>query len=787
MGSQFNPVAQAVGLSDPLFAARRKSMFEFLTRVRALGADVDLDIPAIAVIGWQSAGKSSLIEAISGITLPRASGTCTRCPTECQLAHSDAPWTCTVALQLNTAADGRDLQNPQKIQFGQPITEKSEVTERIRRAQRAILSPSTPPDVFLSGADPDQEVPFSRNRIVLHISGPDVADLNFIDLPGLFVGGEEQDIKLIRDLAMSYIEKPSCIILLTVACETDFVNQGAHRLAKEYDPQGERTIGVLTKPDRIPPTEEENWLPYIRGEREDTTMWFCVKCPNTQAINEGITWEEAREEESRFFSHNAAWSTLEEGFKQRLGTGHLTRCLSDKLCELIAERLPDIEQELNKLLEKTNRDLNNLPPPPSSAPLREILRLITEFTRAVEKQSEGIPGRDGLLPQIRPSQDQFRVAVRKTAPRFVPQFSKRPVREVPIDEVSEQEEEEFRFTDAEYPSVLPVSSNKSHLHSKNSSTGSSKSAGSVPDVNTDIRPPFLIGEEIYGEIGLDNGKKIFINDVLETAEWAVTRELPYNYPFIVQKEYIIAFVNQWDDPAQTLFASSVEKVKEITLRVVNTHFGNYTHSHLKQRVSNIIITRLDQCSKETSKRINFHQEVEREPSTQNTHYFKDYRRKFLSFYTGQYHKDSNSDFLERLQRRRYQSSAFNDALESILLNLRKIGFYNVRPLDLAALQASEDSDDALRIMADVRAYFQVAFKRFVDNTIKAIDEELVLGLPRGLHDALVSGLKLDSPDANEICARLVAEHPQIAEKRKGLVAYQKKLLLAQKELFNVLT
>jgi ABC-type branched-subunit amino acid transport system ATPase component len=40
--------------------------------------DVDLDIPAIAVIGWQSAGKSSLIEAISGITLPRASGTCTR-------------------------------------------------------------------------------------------------------------------------------------------------------------------------------------------------------------------------------------------------------------------------------------------------------------------------------------------------------------------------------------------------------------------------------------------------------------------------------------------------------------------------------------------------------------------------------------------------------------------------------------------------------------------------------------------------------------------------------------
>jgi hypothetical protein len=68
--------------------------------------------------------------------------------------------------------------------FGQPIIEKSEVTERIRRAQRAILSPSTPPDVFLSGAGTAAELSFSPNRIVLNIAGPDVTDLNFIDLPG---------------------------------------------------------------------------------------------------------------------------------------------------------------------------------------------------------------------------------------------------------------------------------------------------------------------------------------------------------------------------------------------------------------------------------------------------------------------------------------------------------------------------------------------------------------------------------------------------------------------------
>jgi len=66
---------------------------------------------------------------------------------------------------------------------------------------------------------------------------------------------------------------------------------------------------------------------------------------------------------------------------------------------------------------------------------------------------------------------------------------------------------------------------------------------------------------------------------------AVTRELPNNYPFIVQKGYILAFVEKWDDPAQTLFVATVGKLKELTLRIVETHFEQYTHNHLKQRVS----------------------------------------------------------------------------------------------------------------------------------------------------------------------------------------------------------
>ena len=63
----------------------------------------------------------------------------------------------------------------------------------------------------------------------------------------------------------------------------------------------------------------------------------------------------------------------------------------------------------------------------------------------------------------------------------------------------------------------------------------------------------------------------------------------------------------------------------------------------------------------------------------------------------------------------------------------------------------------------------------------------MLGISNELQEALVRGLKLDSPDAHDTCAKLVAEHSHTAEKRKNLVAAQKKLLLAREELYNVLT
>src|SRR6266581_3468286 len=123
-------------------------------------------------------------------------------------------------------------------------------------------------------------------------------------------------------------------------------------------------------------------------------------------------------------------------------------------------------------------------------------------------------------------------------------------------------------------------------------------------------------------------------------------------------------------------------------------------------IREIVIAHLNQCAEETLVVIGFLLQVEKEPSTKNDHYFKNYRRKFFAVYKGIFNSGSNGDFVQRVQRRIYQSPEFTQALGIIIANLPKIGFPDVKPLELTLLQASEDADDAIKIMADVRAYFQ---------------------------------------------------------------------------------
>jgi len=98
-------------------------------------------------------------------------------------------------------------------------------------------------------------------------------------------------------------------------------------------------LGVLTKPDRIPPGEEERWLRFIRNESESLENgWYCVKQPNSKTLAQGVSWAEARAQENEYFSMNVPWSSLESAYQANLRTSNLTERLSVILSELISKR-----------------------------------------------------------------------------------------------------------------------------------------------------------------------------------------------------------------------------------------------------------------------------------------------------------------------------------------------------------------------------------------------------------------------------------------------------------------
>ena len=179
---------------------------------------------------------------------------------------------------------------------------------------------------------------------------------------------------------------------------------------------------------------------FIRGGGERLTNgWFAVKQPATADLKQGITWEEAREQERLFFSTTSPWSTETE-YRHRFGTKNLTESLSSILSDLIRRRLvppqppdllrlilhlsrsslPELEDELQKFLQDTEASLSEFPPSPSDDAQGDAILLVSNFARELATYVEGTPDDDGIHQLIRPLNEEFLEEIRSTAQPFSP-------------------------------------------------------------------------------------------------------------------------------------------------------------------------------------------------------------------------------------------------------------------------------------------------------------------------------------------------------------------------------
>ncbi|XP_052123275.1 dynamin isoform X8 [Frankliniella occidentalis] len=324
-----------------------------------LGVNMQLDLPQIAVVGGQSAGKSSVLENFVGKDfLPRGSGIVTRRPLILQLINSNSEH-----------AEFLHCKGKKFVDFDEVRREIEAETDRLTGSNKGI----------------------SNVPINLRVYSPNVLNLTLIDLPGMTkvpIGDQPKDIEhQIRSMLLQFIQKDNSLILAITPANTDLANSDALKLAKEVDPQGIRTIGVITKLDLMDEGTdareilENKLLPLRRG-------YIGVVNRSQKDIEGRKDIKNALAAERKFFLSHPAYRHMAD----RSGTPYLQRVLNQQLTNHIRDTLPGLRDKLQKqqlALEKDVEQYKHFQPNDPAIKTKAMLQMIQQLQSDFERTIEG--------------------------------------------------------------------------------------------------------------------------------------------------------------------------------------------------------------------------------------------------------------------------------------------------------------------------------------------------------------------------------------------------------------
>lgn len=305
-------------------------------------------LPKFVVVGDQSAGKSSIVEALCDISLPRAHGTCTRCPflitTSAQSGNTQ--WACHISIKRYyqfQAGQFFELAEPDTTHFT-TVTEKQQLESMLRKAQLAILNPQANPQSFVAvdlktvDLSASRKVAFSPNVICLEIQGPNLPELSFFDLPGsinVIEDGEDPSlVDVIERLVTAYLKDDMCRILLACGADQDVETSTTFRFIKNCNATG-RCAGVLTKADLLQSGKADYIQQILSGKKFALKQgWYITKQLSQIEIDAGVDHNTARARELSFFAREP-WTSFPGVSQQRFGIGNLQEAVSRGMTEHI--------------------------------------------------------------------------------------------------------------------------------------------------------------------------------------------------------------------------------------------------------------------------------------------------------------------------------------------------------------------------------------------------------------------------------------------------------------------
>eukprot|EP01038_Epipyxis_sp_PR26KG_P008636 gene8636-11672_t len=375
--------------------------------LRLLKLEVDLNIPQICVMGDQSSGKSSVLEALSGIPFPRGSGLVTRCPIRLVMRRSrpGEAWSALVSTSVNP--NKRSVKD---------IPELSTLMERLTE------------ELCIDGSNS-----FSTESIIVELTSPDCSDLTVVDLPGIIrtvtAGQSVSSIEQVNRLIKSFLMDPRTIILAVIPANQDIATIDILEKANRVDPSGERTIGVLTKVDLIGPGNEDEVLSVVNNVRKPLALgYIMLKNRSQRDIMEKMSTSKARELEIQFFANHSIF----RGCNPKLyGIAQLSKRLTHLLVNRIQSQLTPMKIEVDRQLVDVRSQLRLLPSSYATVKttsdrqkllvsiVQEYIRHLTDCIRGEYRDRIMVRNAElRMYTKVLRKFEEFQFSVNSTAPKF---------------------------------------------------------------------------------------------------------------------------------------------------------------------------------------------------------------------------------------------------------------------------------------------------------------------------------------------------------------------------------
>ncbi|SMQ46043.1 unnamed protein product [Zymoseptoria tritici ST99CH_3D7] len=749
-----------------VLAGKSGQLIQGMQKLSSLSIDAAVpSLPKFIVVGDQSAGKSSMVEGLGDIKLPRGQGTCTRVPTHITTTSAvwnNAAWTAKISLHRSYVfapssrgkyAKWAELGQLEVVPFA-TIFDKDHLEVALRRAQLALLNPKQDPESFSnldSAKIPGHElqIGFSPNVISLEIAALGLPELSFYDLPGAInTTPSEKDsylVVFVERLLTTYMSDEKALILLACPANQDMENSTANRYLRKCKAE-KRTIGVLTKPDLMEGTQfkVDTVKAMLNGELYPLGYgWFIAKQLSHDDIVDGVDHAQAREMEKHYFN-SWPWNDQLVEFAERFGIVNLQQALSRTLTQHILDALPGIVNSVNSRLQAVKKTLSAFPErsaDPGIVVNTEIYKLYTNVKDELSAETTSTYREEyrQILGEVRTKFKEVRPCVDITTPGVAQPIDRSESVVVLSSEDEDEEESPSKRSKTNNGSVATPSNKRQRTPAARTPVSNSR--------QPKLEPAELLRQPVRTVFKLDQ--------VQHEYDSAPGADIAGETSSVVDQKLCLQPLPEWYHVAEFMLTKIETAVRRMLASTLQASLGHLSATLLYKAARQTLLTLFKRLANE--QRQAFQHRIDIETSRAVT-----VNKAALG--------SAKSAELARLQasRREHRMREYYHIIESRGLKLptQEVMKKNAHDPDWISKNLGFDEyEREINALVLPLAYYDIASASLLDTLAKQVDFELIGGYRKELLPRLLEDLKVTD---KAHCETLLAESEASERQRVSL-------------------